>query len=70
MQSLNTKANIARPDNVYDLLIRAHDGLSKAQSDALNARLVLILLNHIGDETILREAIALAQTTSSEKRPQ
>lgn len=70
MQSLNTKANIARPDNVYDLLIRAHDGLSKAQSDALNARLVLILLNHIGDETILREAIALAQTTSSEKWPQ
>ena len=68
MTSLNTKANIARTDDVYDLLIRAHDGLSKAQSDALNARLVLILLNHIGDETILREAIALAQTSSREKR--
>lgn len=70
MPTLTTKANIARPDDVYDLLLRAHDGLSKAHSDALNARLMLILMNHIGDETVLRDAIALAQSSSSDRRAQ
>lgn len=60
MHSLKTSANIKRPDDVYDILIRAHDGLSKAQSDGLNARLILILLNHIGDESVIREALDLA----------
>lgn len=68
LPSLTTRANIARPDDVYDMLIRAHDGLSKAQSDALNARLVLILVNHIGDEAIIRDAIALAQNSSGDRQ--
>jgi hypothetical protein len=48
-------------DDFYEALIRAHDGLSDAQSHTLNARLVLILANHIGDLTALQEAITLAR---------
>jgi predicted LPLAT superfamily acyltransferase len=42
-------------------LITAHRGLSDAQSELLNARLVLLLANHIGDLGVLREALALAR---------
>jgi hypothetical protein len=50
-----------RGDDFYEALIRAHEGLSEAKSHALNARLVLILANHIGDLTVLQEALALAR---------
>ncbi|MBY0295312.1 MAG: DUF2783 domain-containing protein [Methylobacterium sp.] len=50
-------------DAVYAALIRAHEGLSDAQSAALNARLVLILAHEVGDPAILAEAIALARGT-------
>ena len=48
-------------DDFYEALIRAHEGLSDAQSHRLNARLVLILANHVGDLAVLQEAIALAR---------
>ena len=48
-------------DAFYDALIAAHQGLSDEQSELLNARLVLLLANHIGDLTVLREAIAAAR---------
>ncbi len=60
MSMLNTKANIIEPDEFYAELIGAHEGLSKAESDALNARLVLLLANHIGDRQVLREALDAA----------
>ena len=41
--------------------MRAHQGLSEAESHTLNARLVLILANHIGDLAVLQEALALAR---------
>jgi hypothetical protein len=50
-----------RGDDFYAALIRAHEGLSEAESHTLNARLVLILANHIGDLTVVQEAIALAR---------
>ena len=50
-----------RGDDFYEALIRAHEGLSDAESHAMNARLVLILANHIGDLAILRDAIAHAR---------
>ena len=50
-----------RGDDFYEALIRAHEGLSEAQSHTLNARLVLILANHIGDLKVVQEAIALAR---------
>jgi hypothetical protein len=50
-----------RGDDFYEALIRAHEGLSDAESHTLNARLVLILANHIGDLTVLQETLALAR---------
>ena len=50
-----------RGDDFYAALIRAHEGLSDADSQALNARLVLILANHIGDLAVLQEALARAR---------
>jgi hypothetical protein len=53
--------NIADADAVYEALIAAHQGLSAEESAALNARLILILANEIGDPTRLRAAIAAAR---------
>jgi len=58
--SLNTKANIKAPDEFYADLLAVHEGLSKTESDALNARLVLLLANHIGDRQVLAEALQAA----------
>ena len=58
--SLTTTKNIADSDGAYAALIAAHKGLSEEQSAALNARLILILMNHIGDRAVLDEALALA----------
>lgn len=52
--------NLPRPDDTYARLLAAHDGLTKAESDAFNARLILILANHIGDDAVLAEALAAA----------
>ena len=61
--TLTTAPNIDDPDGFYDELLAVHDGLSKAESDALNARLILILANQIGDRAILRAALNLASKT-------
>lgn len=53
--------NLPDPDGFYEELIRAHEGLSKAQSDAFNARLILTLANHIGDRAILSAALDAAK---------
>ncbi|MFD1194611.1 DUF2783 domain-containing protein [Seohaeicola saemankumensis] len=52
--------NLDRPDDIYADLLAAHDGLDKAESDALNARLILILMNHIGQRAVLRQALKAA----------
>lgn len=61
MSALSLTPNIPNGDDFYETLLNAHDGLSKSQSDALNARLILILANHIGDIDILREALSAAK---------
>lgn len=48
-------------DDFYELLIGAHRDLSDEQSELLNARLILLLANHIGDIGTLREALAVAR---------
>lgn len=58
---LNSEPNIGRPDDFYQALIDAHAGLSGAQSAALNARLVLLLANEVGDYDTLCAAIAAAR---------
>lgn len=63
MSTLTLTANIAGADDFYAELIEAHEGLTKAESDALNARLVLTLANHIGDRAVLSAALAAAKAT-------
>ena len=58
---LNTAPNIDAPDDFYAALIAAHDGLSEEASAAMNARLILILANHIGDMGTLSEALEAAR---------
>jgi hypothetical protein len=50
-------------DDLYAALLQAHQGLSAEASAALNARLVLILMNHIGDPAVIRAAIEAATIT-------
>jgi len=58
---LKTDLNLADPDGFYAALMAAHKGLSEAESAKLNARLVLLLANHIGDEAVLGEALLAAR---------
>ena len=58
---LITTPNLPRPDEAYARLIAAHDGLTEAESHAMNARLVLILMNHIGQDDVLEQALAAAR---------
>ena len=59
--SLSTSSNFAKPDDAFRAVVEAHRGLNDEQSADLDAALVLILANHIGDIDVLREAIALAR---------
>ena len=59
--ALRRDLNLADADGVYAALVAAHRGLAAAESAGLDARLVLLLANHIGDASVLREAIAAAQ---------
>jgi hypothetical protein len=61
MTSLKTESSFEHPDAAYEALVTAHRSLSEAESAALNARLVLVLANHIGDLGVLKEAISLAK---------
>lgn len=58
---LNVEPNIADPDAFYELLVDSHQDLSEAQSGMLNAQLILLLANHVGDLRVLREAFAIAR---------
>ncbi len=60
MSNLNLNPNIKDADDFYADLLAAHEGLSGDASGALNARLVLVLANHIGDRAILSEALEAA----------
>ncbi|MGA8899714.1 DUF2783 domain-containing protein [Bradyrhizobium sp.] len=59
--ALSTRSNFERPDDAFRAVVEAHRGLSDEESADLDAALVLILANHIGDLEILSEAIALAK---------
>jgi len=59
--SLNTKPNIVRPDDFYQELIDLHRDLNEEQSRDLNAKLILLLANHIGDMDILNQAMQAAR---------
>ena len=61
MSTLNLQPNFTNGDDFYELLLNAHDGLNKEESEALNARLIIVLANHIGDIKVLDQAITLAK---------
>ena len=63
MADLITDPNITDPDGFYAELLAAHEPLDEAASHALNARLVLIMANHIGDREAISAALALAKRT-------
>ena len=58
---LVTTPNIPAPDDFYEALIDIHRDLEDAQSALVNAKLVLLLANHIGDLDVLRAAMAAAR---------
>ncbi|MCU0904350.1 MAG: DUF2783 domain-containing protein [Tabrizicola sp.] len=59
--SLITTPNLRDPDAAYSALLAAHKGLTEAESHALNARLLLILMNHLGDGPEFAEALRLGR---------
>jgi len=59
--ALSTGSNFEKPDDAFRAIVEAHRGLSEEASADLDAALVLILANHIGDLDVLREAIDLAK---------
>jgi hypothetical protein len=61
MATLRTESNIADPDAFYAELIDLHRDLTEEQSRRVNAKLILILANQVGDLAVLREAMALAR---------
>ena len=67
--TLVTKPNIPDADGFYAELLAAHKGLTEAESQALNARLVLILANHVGSRAALSEAMALAARAEAGGQP-
>lgn len=61
MTALNTQPHLADPDGFYASLINAHRDLTTAQSHAMNAALVLLLANHIGDLQAIQQALDAAR---------
>ncbi len=66
---LTTAPKLEAPDSFYEALIETHHGLSDAQSHALNARLVLLLANHIGQHDVLLQALAAARSSGRDLPP-
>lgn len=60
MSDLILTPNIDSADDFYADLLATHEGLSTHDSDALNARLILIMANHIGDRAVLSAALKAA----------
>ena len=61
LTKLITTQQISRPDDIYEALVNLHRGLDENESRLVNARLIFLLANHIGDETVLTEAIQEAR---------
>ncbi len=66
MTKLRIEPNIPTPDDLYEALLDAHRGLTLGHSQALNARLVLLLANHVGDVDVVREALDRARSSLSD----
>lgn len=67
MAKLNTAPNIVDGDGFYAELLAAHEGLSDDQSSAFNARLILLLANHVGEREVLTDALAKAAAAARDR---
>lgn len=67
--NLITAPHLSAPDDFYEALIDAHRDLTVEQSHALNARLVLLLANHVGEQGVLVQALAAARKINEETAP-
>jgi hypothetical protein len=65
MAKLITAPNITRPDEIYNRLIALHEDVNESDCRRIDARLILLLLNHIGDEAAILEAFERARLTST-----
>ena len=61
MARLRVEPNLAAPDDFYAALIELHRGLSEEQSELVNAKLILLLANQVGDMEAVREAMQRAR---------
>ena len=68
MTALNTEINLAAPDDVYEALVALHRDLTPEQSQQVNAKLILLLMNHIGDRAVLDAAMARARKDAAPAR--
>ena len=62
MTALKTEPNLASPDDVYEALINLHRDLTPEQSQLVNAKLILLLINHIGDRAVIDAAFERARS--------
>jgi hypothetical protein len=65
-----TDPRISAPDDIYERLVQLHSGQSDEESARINARLILLLINCIGDEEAVMEAIALAAERPARRGPE
>ena len=63
---MKTTLNLQDADGFYERLLDAHAGLSEAESELLNARLILLLANQVGNAQVLKECIAAARVGETE----
>lgn len=68
MPRLELNPNFTDPDAFYAALTEAHRERSEAESERINARLILLLANHIGEQQVLEEALILAAREVEEAR--
>ena len=66
-ERLATEDRLERPDDLYELLTSAHRDLTPEQSRLLDAKLILLLANHVGDLEVVREAVAIARARLTDK---
>jgi hypothetical protein len=65
MARLITTPNLTHHDELYEMLIELHRGLDDNRSAIVNAKLIMLLLNHVGDEEVIREALRIAREESA-----
>ena len=66
---LKTELGLDAPDDVYQALVELHRGLDDEQARLVDAKLILLLANHVGDRQILAEAIAKAREPLAAPHP-